>query len=103
LTSKYVFETAETRAADVFAKLGTAPGGFDRFMGYLYDMAFLNRMGITFVIILIVMAIITKLAPLREPRTMPVSQNFDMQSSRSVSIVGGAVVLVTVGLYVFFW
>jgi len=107
LVAKYKFDPVTTRAGEVLAALradpDSAPGAFDRFMGYLYDMAFLNRMGVTFVIILIVMAIITRLAPLEKPRAMPVSQNFDMRPSPSVALLGGGIVAVTAGLYWFFW
>lgn len=103
LQARYTFDSANTTAFDVLTAAESSPGGFDRFMGYLYDMAFLNRMGVTFVIILIVMAIITKVAPLREPRTMPVSQDFDMRPSPSVALLGGGIVVLTGGLYALFW
>lgn len=103
LQARYTFESANTTAFDVLTAAENSPGGFDRFMGYLYDMAFLNRMGVTFVIILIVMAIITKMAPLREPRTMPVSQDFDMRASPSVALLGGGIIVLTCGLYALFW
>ncbi|MBI4581024.1 MAG: solute:sodium symporter family transporter [Planctomycetes bacterium] len=103
LQSKYTFLTAETKAGEVFAGLGAAPGGFDRALGYLYDMAFLNRMGITFILVLLVMGVITAAAPLKQPVTMPVNQDFDMKPSRSVFTLGLAVVVVTLGLYVVFW
>jgi solute:Na+ symporter, SSS family len=103
LQARYTFETANTKASTVFAGLESGPGSFDLFMGYLYDMAFLNRMAITFAIILVVMAAITKVAPLRVPKVMPVSQNFDMRPSPSVALIGGGIVAVTVGLYLFFW
>ena len=66
-------------------------------------IAFLNRMAITFVIILIVMAIITKLKPLAEPKVMPVREEFDMRPTPSVIWLGALVIAITLVLYVIFW
>jgi solute:Na+ symporter, SSS family len=75
--------------------------------GYLLwrhnDIAFLNRMAISFVIILVVMTVITILKPLKEPKVMPVRENFDMQTSPVVIWLGIAVVVVTLILYGLFW
>ena len=67
------------------------------------EIAFLNRMAITFVIILIVMGIITKLNPLAEPKAMPVREEFDMRPAPSVVWLGGAVIIITLVLYAIFW
>ena len=42
------------------------------------NIAFLNRMAITFVVIIVVMAIITKIKPLPQPKVMPTREDFDM-------------------------
>ena len=67
------------------------------------EIAFLNRMAITFVIIIIVMAIMTKLKPLSEPKVMPVREEFDMRPAPSVLWLGGAVIIITIALYIIFW
>lgn len=66
-------------------------------------IAFLNRMAITFVIILIVMAVMTWLKPLETPKEMPVREEFDMKPSGSVIWLGAAVIIATLILYVIFW
>jgi SSS family solute:Na+ symporter len=66
-------------------------------------VAFLNRMAVTFVVILAVLTIMTLLKPLREPVTLPVREGFDMRPSRSVVILGIVVVLATLTLYAIFW
>jgi SSS family solute:Na+ symporter len=75
--------------------------------GYLHwqfgEIAFLNRMAITFVFILIVMGIITKLKPLAEPKVMPVRQEFDMRPAPSVVWLGIIVIAITIALYIKFW
>jgi SSS family solute:Na+ symporter len=69
----------------------------------IVQIAFLNRMAITFIIIVIVMAIITLLKPLDKPVTMPERKEFDMQSTPVVKWLGVAVVVAVVMLYIIFW
>jgi SSS family solute:Na+ symporter len=66
-------------------------------------IAFLNRMAITFVVILVTMFIITKVKPLPEPKVMPVREEFDMRPTPSVVWLGVAVIAITLALYVIFW
>lgn len=67
------------------------------------EIAFLNRMAITFLVIMAVLAAITLLRPLREPRAMPVRKDFDLRPARSVVWLGALVVALTLALYVIFW
>jgi len=67
------------------------------------EIAFLNRMAITFGVILLVMLIITLVKPLPEARTMPVREEFDMRRTPSVIWLGVIVIAVTLALYVIFW
>ena len=67
------------------------------------EIAFLNRMAITFVVILVTMFVITKLKPLPEPRVMPVREEFDMRPAPSVVWLGVLVIVITLALYVIFW
>jgi len=67
------------------------------------SVAFLNRMAVTFVLILAVLTVMTLLKPLREPVTLPVREGFDMRPSRSVVFLGIFVVLATLTLYAIFW
>ncbi|MBA7668961.1 Sodium/glucose cotransporter [subsurface metagenome] len=78
---------------DLFNNLGTTIG----------KIAFLNRMAITFVVILVTMFVITKLKPLPEPRVMPVREEFDMRPAPSVVWLGALVIVITLALYVIFW
>ena len=76
--------------------------------GILYfaasDIAFLNRMAITFGIILVLMTIITLLRPLSEPVVMPVRKGFaDITLTKGVKWFGIAVILITLVLYAIFW
>jgi len=67
------------------------------------DIAFLNRMAITFVADLIVMGVITAVAPLAEPKVLPVREEFDMRPTPSVVWLGAGVIVVTLVLYAIFW
>ncbi|MCK4763071.1 MAG: hypothetical protein KAW12_12825, partial [Candidatus Aminicenantes bacterium] len=64
--------------------------------------AFLNRMAITFGLVLVVMTILTLAAPLAEPRKMPVREGIKMESSKGIKIAGIIVVVITIILYIIF-
>lgn len=66
-------------------------------------IAFLNRMAITFGALIALMAVITILRPLRQPRTMPVREDIDMTPSPSVLWLGGLVIAGVIGFYIIFW
>ena len=68
------------------------------------DMAFLNRMAVTFAVILVMMAIITALKPMRAPKEMPVREGFeDIRLARPVKYLGFVVIAATLILYAIFW
>jgi solute:Na+ symporter, SSS family len=67
------------------------------------DIAFLNRMAITFGIILLVLYVITQLRPLAQPRVLPERANFDMTPSPEVKFLGACVIFVTIVMYIIFW
>ncbi|MFC1542121.1 solute:sodium symporter family transporter [Candidatus Latescibacterota bacterium] len=70
---------------------------------YFGEIAFLNRMAITFVLVLIIMTIITLIKPLKEPKTLPERAGFDMEQSPRVLWLGIVVIAITIALYIFFW
>ena len=67
------------------------------------ELAFLNRMAVTFGIIIAVMGIITAVKPLAAPRELPVREDMDMTQSGTAKWLGLAVVAITVVLYAIFW
>ena len=69
----------------------------------LPDVAFLNHMAITFVALVVVMAVMTAMHPLAEPVTLPVNEDLDVRTSPAAKAWGLAIVVVTVALYVVFW
>ncbi len=66
-------------------------------------IAFLNRMAICFAVILAVLSIMTLLKPMAQPVTLPVNEAMDMRTDPRTKVFGGAVVLLTLALYVIFW
>ena len=67
------------------------------------NLAFLNRMAITFVVVLIVMLILTLVRPLDKPRDLPVREEFDMRPAVAVKALGATVIAITIVLYIIFW
>jgi len=67
------------------------------------EISFLDRMGICFLTVMALCAILTKVNPLPAPITMPVNPAMSMESSKSAKWGGIAVVIVTLILYVIFW
>ncbi|MBC8401498.1 MAG: solute:sodium symporter family transporter [Candidatus Marinimicrobia bacterium] len=75
--------------------------------GFLYftfnDIAFLNRMAITFVVILIAMGIMTMINPMTTPKAMPEREGFDGKPDSKIVAMGVTVVVLTLILYAIFW
>ncbi|MBN1126718.1 MAG: solute:sodium symporter family transporter [Sedimentisphaerales bacterium] len=69
----------------------------------VFKIAFLNRMAITFVVLIGLMTIITLIRPLREMRIMPVREDIDMSTSPTVVWLGSAVILGVIIFYIIFW
>jgi len=86
-------------AAGVLALILTVP--IYGFLQWQYSsIAFLNRMAITFGLILFVMAVITIIKPLKEPKVMPVREGFDMKPTPIVLWLGVLCIVITIGLYI---
>jgi SSS family solute:Na+ symporter len=66
-------------------------------------IVFLNKMAITFCILILAMAVVTLLKPLPEPKTLPSKGGIDLKPASSVIWLGAAVIAVTVALYILFW
>jgi len=66
-------------------------------------IVFLNKMAITFVILILAMTVVTLLKPLRKPKILPSKGGLDMKPSSSVVWLGAAVIAVTIALYIIFW
>ncbi|GHT25605.1 hypothetical protein FACS18942_01050 [Planctomycetales bacterium] len=67
------------------------------------NTAFLDRMAITFSAIVIVMLLIRLIAPMKEKFTLRANTTMDLQTSKVAVVLGIVVVVLTAGLYAFFW
>jgi len=67
------------------------------------EIAFLNRMAITFGFILLLMTIITILKPLKEAKVLPKRTDIDLTPTPQLIWWGGVVIVVTLALYAIFW
>lgn len=67
------------------------------------SIAFLNRIGLTFAFLLLVMAVITALRPLQEPKALPVQAGFDMRSSPALKWLSALVLILAAALVIVFW
>jgi SSS family solute:Na+ symporter len=67
------------------------------------NIVFLNKIAITFGILIAVMAAITLLKPRKEPKILPAKGGIDLKPSSAAKWLGLAVVLATIALYIIFW
>jgi SSS family solute:Na+ symporter len=72
-------------------------------LNYFAHIVFLNKMAITFAILILAMAIITALRPLQEPKSLPSKSGIDLKPSSLARWLGLAVIAVTIALYIIFW
>jgi len=84
-------------------------GNLDVAEGSLWDLvhrfcttSYLHHMGITFVILVVIMLLITWRKPLTESRTMPVSE-IDVTPYKHQYLIGGITIAATAVLYLIFW
>ena len=67
------------------------------------EMAFLDRMAVSFFVVVATGIIVTKLRPLETPVIMPENPSIALESSRGAKWVGVGVCVLTACLYVMFW
>lgn len=67
------------------------------------SLAFLDAMGVCFFAVLILMWIIALIKPLPERFEFKVNTTMDLDESKGAKLVGGILILITLGLYIVFW
>jgi SSS family solute:Na+ symporter len=80
-----------------------SPAVYGILMWLTPELAFLHRMTIAFVGVLVVLGLMTALRPLPAPVQMPEPGKIDLTPSRGAAIAGIGVILVTIALYAYFW
>ena len=96
-----IFRRAPLSAAMAAMILGAPIYGL--LLWSLPDVAFLNHMAITFVVLIVVMGMLTAWRPLPAPVRFDVQPAVDLTPSPLARYFGAAVVVLTVVLYVVFW
>jgi SSS family solute:Na+ symporter len=105
ILAAFVFGMLLKRApgpAGVVALLAS-PAVYGLLLLFAGNIAFLNRMAITFVVVVALMTVLTVLRPLPAPKTLPVREGFDCRRSPAAAWMGAGVIAITVALYVIFW
>ncbi len=67
------------------------------------DWSFLDRMSLTFLIVLAVLTVMTIMRPLRTPVELPVNENMNLESSKGAFLAGLVAIALTGVLYYIFW
>ncbi len=70
--------------------------------GVIPQFAFLNRMAITFGLIIVLMALVTFWKPLPQPKVISARTDIDMTSSPTAKIFGCVLIAITIALYIIF-
>ena len=97
-----LFVKKAPRAAGVVSLLLGAPI-YGLLMWKFGHIAFLNRMGITFAVLLAVLGAMTLLKPLKVPVVMPVQKDFDLRPAPALKWLAPLAIAMTLVLYVIFW
>jgi solute:Na+ symporter, SSS family len=67
------------------------------------DWSFLDRMSLTFGIVMAVLTVMRLAMPLDKPVQLPINENMNLESSPIAKFFGGVVVVLTIILYIVFW
>ena len=65
-------------------------------------MNFLNRMGVTLVVVMGLMTLFTWLMPRKQPLELPVNEEISLESSKTAVVFGVVVIALTGCLYIYF-
>jgi len=96
-----LFVKKTPRVAGITALLANVPI-YGVLMWKFSSIAFLNRIGITFVAVLVILVVLTLARPLKEPVVLPVQTGFDLRPAPALKVLGPLVVVLTLTLYVIF-
>lgn len=97
----FIFGMFSRKAPRFAGALGilTSPIVYGFLQAFFGDIAFLNRMAITFACALGVMLVLTLVKPLKQDVVMPENKNMDLSSSFGAKLAGASVLIVCFALY----
>jgi SSS family solute:Na+ symporter len=96
-----LFVKKTPRVAGIVALIANIPI-YGLLMWKFSSIAFLNRIGITFAAVILILAVLTLARPLKTPITLPVQAGFDMRPAPALKYLGPLVIVMTLALYVIF-
>ncbi|MEO0793631.1 MAG: sodium/solute symporter [Verrucomicrobiota bacterium] len=101
----FIFGFFSPKTPRSFGKIGiiTSVVVYGALLLFAGDVAFLIRMSITLIVVVLTGVALTLFTPLKEPVEMPVNKEIDVTSSPFAKMCGVGVVLLTVVLYLMFW
>jgi SSS family solute:Na+ symporter len=70
---------------------------------FLPRVAFLHHMAITFIVVVLFMAVVTMLRPLATPAVLPVKQGIALEPAPHAGWFGAGVIAAVAALYLYFW
>jgi len=94
---------APRSAGTVGLLLSPALYGMLKLLPQTRDITFLNRMAITFGVVLVVLTLMTLIRPLKVPVTLPINENMNLESSKIAKFFGGVVIVCMFILYGIFY
>lgn len=97
-----IFKRAPSSAAIAALLLNVPVYGFLHLKRF-DNIVFLNKMAITFIVLILAMTIITILRPLPKPKELPSGGGINLKPSKSALWLGLIVIAITISLYVIFW
>lgn len=84
-------------------KWGIGPFMVSNGWWYSDQMAFLDRMGLCFILVVALGIAMTVLMPMKQPVTMPVNEKIELTTSPFAKMAGIGVLVLTIILYIVFW
>ena len=66
-------------------------------------IAFITAMAICFILVILIGIVITILKPMTTPVVLPENTEICLEESKGAKLIGGIIVLATIGLYAMFW
>lgn len=100
----FIFGMASKRAPRFSGALGilTSPIVYGLLLFFAGNIAFLNRMAITFGCSLLVMLLLTLVKPLKQDVVMPVNESMNLESSKGAKFAGAGILIICAALYITF-
>ena len=85
------------------AALVSGPIIYGLFQNFAKNIHFLIQVGLSFAIVIAIMALITMIRPLAEPKKLPVREDIEIKTAIEVKIAGACVIAAVAVFYVIFW